>query len=165
MCDFNNLTDTEKQTYHDMLLTACDAFGGKSHFYELLEAIRATKPHPLTAKECEFRLPMGTVKWSKVIFADKYDLLLKERLQESKRGNFLPNQDEKNYKKVLNLVRTLAPITIEVKRKNINDGKGFSMKPFDIIDEQTTKLNPLFDALFFCAIDTVKKVLNYQSKA
>ena len=40
----------------------------------------------------------------------------------------------------------------------------FFFQPFDVIDENKTKLNPLFDALFFCSVETVKKVLNYEPK-
>jgi len=31
-----------------------------------------------------------------------------------------------------------------------------------VIDEKTTKLNPVFDALFFCSVETVKKILNFK---
>lgn len=165
MCDFNNLNDAEKQAYHERLSAAAEAFGGTNYFLQLLEAIRKTKPHPLTAKQCEFRFSRGSVKWEKVIFQDKLSLLLKERVHESKRGNLLPESSAANYKKVLNLVRTLKPITFQVTPKNLKDGDGFVVVPFEVIDETTTRLDPLFDALFFCAVDTVKKVLNYEPKA
>ncbi|MCH9813343.1 MAG: hypothetical protein K0U47_05300 [Epsilonproteobacteria bacterium] len=165
MCDFNNLDDSAKQAYHEQLSKHAQAFGGNNAFLQLIEAIRQTKPHPLIAKECEFRLSLGTIKWQKVIFKDKLTLLMQERIHESKRGNFLPPKEEKSYKNVLNLVRTLKPIEFRVQRKNRQDGEGFSIHAFDIIDENTTKLNPLFDALFFCAIDTVKKVLSYKPRA
>ncbi|MBD3790470.1 MAG: hypothetical protein IE885_08960 [Campylobacterales bacterium] len=164
MCDFNNLDEAQKQAYHEKLLRCADAFGGKNFFLQLLEAIRETKPHPLTAGNHEFTMPLGSVKWNKVIFNDKLQLLLKARLGESQRGNLLPETTGKGYKKVLNLVRTLKPIVFIVKPARKEDGNGFFFQPFEVIDEKTTRLNPVFDALFFCSVETVKKVLNYESK-
>jgi hypothetical protein len=164
MCDFNALTDEEKVLHHQKLLDCANAFGGKNFFLKLLEAIRETKPHPLIAGNSEFNIEPGTITWNKVIFNDKLQLLLKARVNESKQDNFLPAKDEKNFKKVLNVVRTLKPIVFHVKPANKEDGSGFFFQPFDVIDENRTKLNPIFDALFFCSVDTVKKVLNYEPK-
>ena len=163
MCDFNNLDDAAKKMYHDQLNACADAFGGKNFFLQLVEAIRKTKPHPLMAKNSEFTFSRGTVTWNKVIFKDKISLLMKARVKEGEQGNLLPAKDDKSYKSVLNLVRTLKPITFEVVPKNLKDGDGFSVHAFDMIDENTTRMNPLFDALFFCSAETVKKVLNYES--
>lgn len=164
MCDFNALTDEEKKLYHEQLLQCANNFGGKNFFLHLLEAIRETKPHPLTAGNSRFDIELGTIKWNKVIFNDKLQLLLKARVNESTQDNFLPEPKAKNYKKILNVVRTLKPIVFHVKPAHKEDGPGFFFQPFDTIDEHKTKLNPLFDALFFCSIETVKKVLNYEPK-
>jgi hypothetical protein len=165
MCDFNTLTDEEKKLHHEKLLQCANNFGGKNFFLQLLEAIRETKPHPLIAASSEFNMELGTVKWNKVIFNDKLQLLLKARINEGKQDNLLPMKEEKNYKKVLNLVRALKPIVFHVKPALKEDGPGFFFQPFDVIDEHTTKLNPIFDALFFCSVDAVKKALNYAPKA
>ena len=164
MCDFNSLTDDEKLIYHEKLITCAENFGGKNFFLQLLEAIRETKPHPLIAANSEFKIGLGSIKWNKVIFNDKLQLLLKTRVNESAQNNFLPDRDAKNYKKVLNLVRTLKPIVFHVKPEENEDGAGFFFQPFDMIDEHTTKLNPIFDALFFCSVGSVKKMLNYEPK-
>jgi len=161
MCDFNTLTDEEKRLHHKKLLECANNFGGKNFFLQLLEAIREVKPHPLTSGTTLFDIELGTVSWNKVIFNDKLQLLLKARQNESKQDNLLPNKDEKNYKKLLNVVRTLKPIVFHVKPSDSEDGSGFFFQAFDIIDENKTKLNPVFDALFFCSVDTVKRVLNY----
>ena len=164
MCDFNTLSDEEKQLHHEKLLECATNFGGKNFFLHLLEAIRETKPHPLTSGSMSFDLELGSVTWNKVIFNDKLQLLLKARKNESNQDNLLPEKNEKNYKKILNVVRTLKPIVFRVTPANPEDGKGFFFQAFDIIDENKTKLNPIFDALFFCSVDTVKKVLNYEAK-
>lgn len=164
MCDFNILSDEEKKLHHEKLLGSANNFGGKNFFLHLLESIRETKPHPLISENTTFNTELGTITWNKVIFNDKLQLLLKARVNESKQGNFLPKIDEKNYKKILNLVRTLKPIVFHVKPANSEDGSGFFFQAFDMIDGDTTKLNPLFDTLFFCSVETVKKVLNYVPK-
>ncbi len=165
MCDFNTLTDEEKKLHHDKLLECATNFGGKNFFLHLLEAIRETKPHPLTSGNMSFNIELGGITWNKVIFNDKLQLLIKARQNESKQGNFLPKENEKNYKKILNVVRTVKPIVFQVKPADKDDGAGFFFQAFDVIDKNTTKLNPIFDALFFCSVDTVKKVLNYEAKA
>jgi len=165
MCDFNALTDEEKLLHHQKLLQCANAFGGKNFFLQLMEAIRETKPHPLTAGNSEFDIELGTIKWNKVIFNDKLQLLIKARVNESKQDNLLPDKDAKNYKKILNVVRTLKPVVFHVKPAHKEDGAGFFFQAFKMIDENTTKLNPVFDALFFCSVDTVKKVLNYIPKS
>ena len=165
MCDFNALDDTQKLHYHQILLSAAENFGGKNFFLHLLEAIRESKPHPLIAANREFTIDLGTIKWNKVIFNDKLQLLQKARLTESKQGNLLPDKEDKSYKKVLNLVRTLKPIVFTVRPSSKEYGAGTIFQPFEVIDEETTRLNPLFDALFFCSVETVKKILNYKPKA
>jgi hypothetical protein len=117
------------------------------------------------AKHMEFRFSRGIVVWNKVIFKDKLTLLMKVRVDAGEDGNLLPAEEDKNYKKVMNLLRTLQPIEFEVRPKNQNDGEGFKVHAFDIVDKKTTRLNPLFDALFFCSVDTVKKALSYTPKA
>ncbi len=164
MCDFNTLSDEEKQLHHQKILDCANAFGGKNFFLQLLEAIRKTKPHPLMAGNSEFTIELGRIKWNKVIFNDKFQLLIKARVNEGIQDNLLPDKEAKNYKKILNMVRTLKPIVFDVRPADQEDGSGFLFQPFDVIDETTTKLNPIFDALFFCSVDTVKKVLNYESK-
>lgn len=164
MCNFNTLDDSAKQAYHDQLIVYADAFGGKNFFLQFLEAIRKTKPHPLSAKNCLFHFPQGKVSWNKVIFQDKISLLMKVRVNESEQGNLLPDPESKTYKNVLNLVRTLNPIVFTIKLKEMEEGSELTLHPFEIIDDKTTRLDPVFDAIFFCAIETVKKVLNYEPK-
>jgi len=161
MCDFHTLSDEEKNLFHQKLLDCANNFGGKNFFLHLLEAIRETKPHPLVSVNSTFNIELGSITWNKVIFNDKLQILLKSRVNEGKQNNLLPDVKAKNYKKILNLLRTLRPIVFHVKPANKEDGEGFFFQPFDMIDENTTKLNPLFDALFFCSVETIKKALNY----
>lgn len=165
MCDFNTLDDASKERYHKQLSECATAFGGTNFFLQLLEAVRKTKPHPLMAKHSEFSFTHGTIKWNKVIFKDKLTLLMKVRVNENKNANLIPPKEDASYKNVMNLLRTLHPLSFEVTPKEKSMGEGFTVHPFDEINSYTTRLNPVFDALFFCSVDTVKKILSYENRA
>jgi len=164
MCDFNSLNNEEKEAYHQQLLGAAQSFGGIHSFLQLLETIRETKPHPLTSTNRIFYTDQGTIKWNKTIFDDTLKLLLKARANEGKQDNLLPAKEGKDHKKILNLLRTLKPIVFTVKPAQKEDENGFILQPFMLIDAHTTKLNPLFDALFFCSVEATKKALTYTSE-
>jgi hypothetical protein len=163
--NFASLDDSEKLLRHKQLVEYTNSYGGINAFLQLIEAMRANNPHPLINKNCNFYFSLGSVRWNKVVFKDKLTLLMKARSSESKNNNLLPNTEDKSYKSVMNLVKTLSPIEFVVKPKNIKDGEGFTFKPFEQISESVIKLNPIFDALFFSSIDSVKKVLNFQPVA
>ena len=159
--NFNAMDDETKTKIHNRLKECADTFGGANYFLQLIEAIKATDKSPLIAKTCTFSFELGNIKWGKVIFEDKLNLLVKARLFEGKNNNLLPKESDPAYKRVLNLVRTLKPIEFRIKPKNIKHGEGFTVQPFEVIDEATTRLDPVFDVLFFAGIDTAKKILKY----
>lgn len=160
--NFNNLNDAQKTEIYHRLTECANAFGGLNYFLQLLEGIRAAKQNPLLSKSCVFHFQLGIVKWNKIIFEDKLNLLAKSRLYEGKNDNLLPKESDQSYKRVLNLVRALRPIEFKVKPKNIKSGAGFIVHPFEVIDETTTRMDPVFDILFFAGIDTAKKILTYK---
>jgi len=162
MCDFNNLTDEEKLHYHTLLMTAANNYGGLNFFLQLIEKLRETSPHPLSSRHQDFLFDLGDVRWGKTIFNDKIELIKETRIKRAKEESFLPNEDEKKYKKILNLIRTLEPITFSVRPNFRDDGNGFDFKAFEKDEAKNIKLTPLFEALFFCSTDTVKKILNYK---
>jgi len=162
MCDFNNLTDEEKLHYHTLLTTAANNYGGINFFLQLIEAIRDSSPHPLTSRHQDFLFELGNIRWGKTIFNDKIILIEKLRKEKNEKGNLLKDKEGKEYKKTINLIKTLSPITFSVRPSLRDDGEGFDFKAFDNINEETTTLNPIFEALFFCSVDIVKKILNYK---
>ena len=162
MCDFNNLTEDEKLHYHEILLTSANNYGGKNFFLQLVETLREKQPHPLISAHQDFLFEYGNVRWGKTIFNDKVELIKATRTERAKEKSFLPKADEKKYKKILNLIRTLDPITFSARPNFRDDGEGFDFKAFEKIDEENIRLNPIFEALFFCPVDVVKKLLNYK---
>ena len=162
MCDFNNLSDEEKLHYHTLLITAANNYGGLNFFLQLVEKVRETSPHPLTSRHQDFLFDLGDIRWGKTIFNDKIELIKETRQKRSKEASFLPLAEEKKHKKILNLIRTLEPITFSVRPNFRDDGEGFDFKAFETDEAKNVKLTPIFEALFFCSVDTVKKILNYK---
>jgi len=163
MANFRELSEEEKKSLQEELLKYVEIMGGQNFFLSFLEDIRSCKPHPLISAYKDFVSDYGEIEWEKVIFKDKLDLLLKLRVNETKQDNLLPSKDEKGYKKALNLVKTLNPI--EFKFYSMQNDKTFTIKPFIQISEDKTKLNPIFDIIFFSSIDNVKRILNYSPKS
>jgi hypothetical protein len=162
MCDFNSLSREQKSYFSNLLNEYARKIGGKGVFLQLLEVVRERDVHPLISNRCEFSFVRGHIYWDKVIFKDKIDLLMRERVNESQRDNFLPPiSEKKRYKQALNLVKTFAPIVFEVVPKD-ESLEGFSFHAFENFEDDVVKLNPIFDAIFFCATGTIKKILDFQ---
>ena len=160
MISYNSLDDLTKQNLKKEINDCALALGGKNHFLHLLEEIRKERHHPLMAKNSSFRFSYGTVKWEKVIFKDKVHLLIKMTKDRENNGNLMPKKGDRKYKTVMNLLRTLGPMKFKIRPKNNKDGDGFNLHPFDIIDENTSHLNFMFDIVFFLPIHIVKQVFN-----
>lgn len=163
MCDFHNLSDEDKLHYHQLLLTAANNFGGLNFFLQLIEQVREPSTHPLCSRHQDFLFDLGTIRWGKVIFNDKVQLIKRIRKEKYDNESFLPNKESKDYKRVLNLIRTLSPITFSVRPTLRENGEGFDFKAFDVIDDDRTKINPIFDAIFFCSTSTIKTILEYKA--
>ncbi|TDA64144.1 hypothetical protein E0765_05390 [Sulfuricurvum sp. IAE1] len=165
MCPLHQLNEAEKILLRDQLLGYASAIGGKNSFLKLLETIHRTSPHPLVSKTALLRFPKGLIKWNKNIHRDNLSLL-STRLNARKEGNanLMASSEDKNYKNVTNMLRSLSPLTFTVAMNNEADGAGFSFKAFDIIDENTTVITPMFELFFFCPVSVAKKLLNYVPK-
>lgn len=164
MKNFNPLNLYPHDDLCQILNDSAEAIGGKNYFIQLLEAVRDAQPHPLISKKAEFKFSVGSIKWSKPIFREKYTLLKHIKLN-SHDGNVFPQKGIKGYKGILNLLRTLKPISFAVHPKNKKDGIGFTFQPLIIVDDETTNINPLFEALFFAPLYQVKKSLNQKKRS
>lgn len=163
MHNFNNLSHEEKKNFQERLLNCANNFGGQNFFLQLIEELRESQSQPLCSRHQDFLSEFGTIRWGKTIFNDKIDLIKTIRPLRDETGNILPPKEDKRYKLVFNLIRTLQPITFSVRPSLREDGEGFDFPAFEEIDETSTHLNPIFEALFFSNIENVKKVLNYKN--
>ena len=157
MINYNSLNSDEEQDLKKQLSKHASLIGGKNYFLSLIEAIRLSRPHPLMAKEKCFRFDKGNIRWEKVIFKEKVNLLI--TLIRDKNNNLMPKDGDRNYKTVMNLLRTIGPMNFEVRPKNRKDGDGFIINPIQIIDKNTCKINFIFEALFFLPMHLIKKML------
>jgi len=164
MCDFNQLSDDEKLKYHNLLNDCANNFGGVNFFLQLIEEIRKAKSHPLSSRHQDFLSEFGTIRWGKTIFNDKIQLIEKIRKVKKDNDNFLPKEDDKNYKRIFNLIRTLNPVVFSVRPSLRDNGEGFDFPAFDKKEDNIININPIFEVLFFCNIETVKKILTYKSR-
>jgi hypothetical protein len=73
-------------------------------------------------------------------------------------------KEHKTYKNVTNMLRALGTLTFTVIMNTEADGKGFVLNAFEMPDDETTLMNPYFEILFFCPLNTTKKLLNFEER-
>lgn len=166
MCNFNNQSEETKAIIHLFMQKAAKNVGGVNFLLALIEAMKAKKPHALCEKNSQVASNNTIIKWNKIIFKDKVDLLQaildQHRSSENPSLNILDEDNKKKRKNILNMVRTLTPIEFFVLPQNPNDGAGFSFKVFETISDEEVILNPIFMAMFFCSTEFTKKALKYE---
>lgn len=158
-----NTSDTfehdKAHAYGELLRQCAEQMGGKNFFLTLIETIRNTREGIFVSEKKELKYPNGTLTWNKTLFADNWRLLEGSAKVRTKGGNILPPSDDKRHKKILNMIRSLKPLTFTVTPNEEAHGSGFSFSPLEIVDEQTVLLSPLYKALFITQIDAVRKAL------
>jgi len=166
VCNFNNQTQKTKDTIHLFMQKAAQNVGGANYLLALIEAMREKKPNPLIQKNSQVASNNTIIKWNKVVFKDKADVIEKilvgHREAQEKDYNILNEANTKVKKNILNMARTLSPIEFIVKPQNPNDGGGFTFGVFDTFSEDEIKFNPIFIAFFFCSTAFTKAALKHQ---
>jgi len=166
MCNFHKQNQDTKALIHLFLTKAAENVGGANYLLALIEAMKSTKPHPLSYKGKKISSNHTIIEWNKVIFQDKLEILeailLVHKSSETPDFNILTNESAKKRKNILNMVRTLAPIEFVVTPQNPNDGAGFNFKVFETIEDDYVKINPIFVSMFFCSVEFTKKALKYE---
>lgn len=166
MCNFNKLDTEEKASIHTKMIDFSTAVGGANFLLGLLEAMKEKKPNALMFNACHINSKEVTIKWNKIVFKDKLDILEEvirsQKSSESKDFNILDCDNEKKKKKILNMVKTLAPLEFNVTPNSTENGDGFSFKIFNTIENDVVTINPEFAAMFFCSTEYMKKILKYK---
>ena len=166
MCNFNKQSEDTKALIHLFMKKAAENIGGVNFLLALIEAMKAKKPNPLMYKEKQISSNNTTIRWNKIVFKDKVDIL--EEILHSHRSsdgsdfNILKHESAKKRKAILNMVKTLAPIEFIITPQNPDDGSGFNFKVFESTEDDSVKINPIFVAMFFCSIEFTKKALKYE---
>ena len=166
MCNFNKQNEDTKALIHLFMKKASENIGGTNFLLTLIEAMKTKRPNPLMYKEKQISSNNTIIKWNKVVFKDKIDILeniiQEHKSTEGTNFNILDNDNAKKRKAILNMVKTLSPIEFIVTPQNPNDGAGFNFKIFESIKDDYVKINPIFVAMFFCSTDFTKKALKYE---
>ncbi|QHG90340.1 hypothetical protein CVO_00170 [Sulfurimonas sp. CVO] len=167
MCNFNKQNEDTKALIHILLKNCAKSVGGTNFLLGLLEAIKEKKPNALIYNACKIESKELKMTWNKIIFKDKFDVLEEiihsHKSSENQNFNILENDSEKKKKKkILNMVKTLAPIEFIVTPKDPQYGIGFTFKIFETIENDSIKINPIFIAIFFCSTEYMKKALKHQ---
>jgi len=164
MCNFNKQNEETKMMIHLFMKKASDVVGGTNFLLALIEMMKEQKPNALIYKGCKITSDKATIEWNKIVFKDKYEvlesILVAYRGSEEKDINILNNDSAKQKKKILNMVRTLAPLEFKVTATN---GDEFSFKVFEMIEDDNVQINPIFLAFFFCSTEFIKKALKYSN--
>ncbi|QOY54588.1 hypothetical protein HUE87_12115 [Candidatus Sulfurimonas marisnigri] len=166
MCNFNKQNEETKTLIHILMAKCADAVGGANFLLGLLEAMKEKKPNALMFKGCHIDSKEASIKWNKIVFKDKLDILedviRSHKSSEDIDFNILEDDSDKKKKKILNMVKTLAPIKFTVIPKESENGSGFNFKIFDKIEDTCVTINPIFAAMFFCSAEYMKKSLKYE---
>ena len=166
MCNFNKQNEDTKALIHLFMKKAAENVGGTNFLLALIEAMKTKRPNPLMFNGKQISSNNTIIKWNKVVFKDKVDILeailTEHRSAEEPNFNILSNDNAKKRKNILNMVKTLTPIEFIVTPQNPNDGGGFNFKAFEKVEDDYIKLNPIFVAMFFCSTEFTKKALKYE---
>ncbi|WP_321777205.1 hypothetical protein [Sulfurimonas sp.] len=169
MCNFNKQDEDAKLLIHMLLSKCAQNVGGANFLLGLIEAMKKNKPNPLTHKGTKINSEHLSITWNKTVFKDKLDILEEvihsHKSDEGQNFNILENDNAKKSKKILNMVKTLSPITFVVTPQNPENGTGFDFKIFESIEDNCVKLNPIFVAMLFCSTEYTKKALKYVPKS
>lgn len=166
MCNFNKHNEDTKALMHLLIQKCAESVGGTNFLLGLHEAIKEKKPNALMNSACKVDSKELTVKWNKIVFKDKFDILEEairsHQSSENLDFNLLQNDNQKKKKKILNMVKTLAPVEFTVTVKNSEEFTGFSFKIFETVEDDYVKINLFFVAMFFCSTQYLKKALKYE---
>jgi len=166
MCNFNKQTSDTKALIHLFMVKAASNVGGTNPLLALIEAMKSKKPHALSEKNSQVASNNTIIKWNKVVFKDKTDLIQsildEHKSSENPDFNILNVENQKRKKNILNMIRTLSPIEFIVTPQNPNDGPGFNFKVFETLEDENVTFNPIFMAMFFCSIEFTKKAIKYE---
>jgi hypothetical protein len=152
-------TTSSEQTLGELLRECADSVGGKNFFLTLAETIRSTREGIIVGEKKQINYSNGTMTWNKTLHADNWRLLVETAKVRTKDGNILLSAEDKRHKSILNMIRTLKPLTFTVVPKDASDGEGFSFSALDVIDDKTTHVSPLFKAMFVMPIDVLRKTM------
>ncbi len=163
--NFNQLDEEQKNKLYTQAMELATNLGGVNFFLQMIEDIKAEKPHALLNKSCVFHFSKGKLNWNKQLFKESINNLFSAMRKEEKDGDMLNGLAPKDYKETMNMMRTLKPLIITVTPKKVDEPKMFAFPILDTSVEKKTKVDIFYKMLFFYHIDFAKDVLTYGTEA
>ena len=75
MCNFNKQNEETKALIHKFMKNCADALDGSNFLLGLIEAMKEKKPNALMHSGCKVESKEARIKWNKIVFKDKLDIL------------------------------------------------------------------------------------------
>ena len=155
---FSKLSQMQKEQLHHQITSFATSIGGDAIFFQLLEDIRSSGIELLADKSTKFRFNGGNISWNKYIYKDTFALFI-EALDEKK--DMFSGLKAKKQKTMLNMLKTLKPVVIKIKPKNMKDGEGFIVSIIETDDKNNANISLIFKIIFLYNIKFSKKLLAY----
>ncbi len=162
--NFNQLDEEQKNKLYTQAMELATNLGGVNFFLQMIEDIKAEKPHALLNKSCVFHFSKGKLNWNKQIFKESTNHLFNAMRKEERDGDMLNGLAPKDYKETMNMMRTLKPLIITVTPKKVDEPKIFSFPILDTSIEKKTKVDLFYKMVFFYHIDFAKDAINYKTE-
>lgn len=162
--NFNQLDEEQKNKLYTQAMELATNLGGVNFFLQMIEDIKAEKPHALLNKSCVFHFSKGKLNWNKQLFKESINNLFSAMRKEEKDGDMLNGLAVKDYKETMNMMRTLKPLIITVTPKKVDEPKMFSFPILDTSVEKKTKVDLFYKMMFFYHVDFAKDVINYKTE-
>ena len=156
--NFTDLSEKSREQLHEEILSCAQNIGGKNVFLQMIEDIRENGAGLLSEKSTVFRFNGGNISWNKYIYKDTLALLAKAVKAE---GDMFDGLKPKKQKSTLNMLKTLKPVIIRVKPKNMKDGEGFTLSIVETDLKDNATISLLFKIIFFYPIGFAKEALAY----
>lgn len=156
--NFTDLSERNREQLHKEILSHAENLGGKNAFLLMIEDIREDGGSLLSERSTAFRFNGGNISWNKSIYKETLALLF-EALKAD--GDMFEGLKAKKQKSMLNMLRTLKPVIIRVKPKNMKDGEGFTLSIVETDLKDNATISIMFKIIFFYPIDFAKKALAY----
>ncbi len=153
-----DLSEKNRKQLNEEILSHSKNLGGKDIFLKMIENIQENGIRLLAEKSTDFRFDGGNISWDKSIYKDTLALLF-EALNADE--DIFDGLKPKKQKSMLNMLKTLKPVTIGIKPKNIKDGKGFTLSIIETDIKDNATISLMFKIIFFYPIDFAKEVLAY----
>lgn len=160
--DFNKLEVSQKETLHKEIKAYSEVLEGDNFLLKTVEEIREQKLNPILSETGVFNTSKCKISLSKTMYKETFNSLFEAIRREEKKGDMLDGSSPKDYKKTMNMIRTLKNVTVTFESKK--SGESFTFNILDTSIEKKTKVTFAFKAIFFYHLDELKKALFFKGE-